>query len=298
MPVTALATASNASLSASTPLPISVIHDHDMLLHPGGPVVIGSSAFSDATPQWVDLQPFMAGRTTVTEEQWCAVMGGPAENPGFPKRQISWHDSRRFFEIFNVRYSEQFGFLTEPEWEALARGPAVNLRELMKTESVNADNFADWVNGRFENFVTALKMGATIYTDPACQEFQNVLRATGNLFGWRVFATPSGAKEDIWIAKAWERGPLPAHSGTPNAHGAFHMSGGVLEWVADVYNTILDAHSPVSLDASGARVMRGGYWYNTASYARTAYRHYEFSANRRNRFGLRVGRPVLHSENH
>ena len=274
-----------SNISASAHLPTAVIHGHDLLVYPGGLAVIGSDSdevHDSIEPQWVDMKPFLAGRTAVTEERWHEAMGKQVKRHGYPQRNISWHDSKRYVEEFNNRHEEHLRLLTEDEWEVMARGPAVNLRNQMEEEGISEGDFVDWVAGRFENFVTAININTQIYTDPENKEFQYLLKMGGELFGWRVFSTPSGRMDVLLPEGDWRAGPLPAHSGVSNPYGAYHMSGGVLEWVG---------HD--SYTEGAQQVLRGGSWASKTNLNIVAFRRLNRPDFSTINTGLRIARSIM-----
>ncbi len=78
-----------------------------------------------------------------------------------------------------------------------------------------------------------------------------------------------------------------------NGLGIYDMSGNVLEWCWDYYNTIdtsTSATGPSSASAGSRRVYRGGGWNDDTSYCSVAYRRYRGPYYRDNDVGFRVVR--------
>lgn len=83
----------------------------------------------------------------------------------------------------------------------------------------------------------------------------------------------------------------------PNAWRLYDMHGNVLEWCRDTWH---DSYEGAPTDGSaweepgtsGPRVFRGGSWYLTPQYCRSAYRYYFTPDSRDNYLGFRVVRTV------
>jgi formylglycine-generating enzyme required for sulfatase activity len=89
----------------------------------------------------------------------------------------------------------------------------------------------------------------------------------------------------------------PVGSFAPNAFGLYDMVGNVFEWVEDCY---YDSYNEAPADGSAwigsscsNRVVRGGSWYNTPEYLRSAFRNGSTAGDRRSVLGFRVARTLL-----
>ena len=74
----------------------------------------------------------------------------------------------------------------------------------------------------------------------------------------------------------------------------YGMHGNVAEWCWDCYDKDYYARSPaadpVGAEGASIRVIRGGYWFSTPRYARSANRSGDGPDDRFNGMGFRVAR--------
>jgi len=213
-----------------------------MLLCPPGEFTMGSPA-SEAGRDDDEVQhrrairrAFYLSETEVTQEAWEKLMGG---NPSYfkgaanPVELVSWNDCVRFCERAGLRLP------TEAEWEYACRAGTT---------------------------------GAY----------------AGDLASMAWFADNSG-KKPLDAAALWKRDrdnyaktvldngcqSRPVRQRKPNAWGLYDMHGNVWEWVDDhyaPYPTQGGTEEAARTAEGGARVLRGGGWYDDASFCRAAYR--------------------------
>jgi formylglycine-generating enzyme required for sulfatase activity len=76
----------------------------------------------------------------------------------------------------------------------------------------------------------------------------------------------------------------------PNELGIYDMSGNVLEWCSDWSGSPYPSgtDNPTGASTGSYRVIRGGYWYNAASYCTVSFRTYNTPSYRSYTFGFRV----------
>jgi formylglycine-generating enzyme required for sulfatase activity len=96
----------------------------------------------------------------------------------------------------------------------------------------------------------------------------------------------------------WDgRQTSPVGSFKPNEFGLFDMAGNVFQWVQDCYHDNYDGAPPDGSEWIGGncsdRVVRGGSWYLSPQFLRSAFRLRNTSDYRFVNLGFRVGRMLL-----
>lgn len=295
-----------------TSYPTRVVAGHAMVDLPGGWFVQGSAKYGpDQTrtpPYWTRLLPFSAAVSPVSEAQYRSVIGAddvrggnPKSAPELPVTRVSWEQAVAYCRAVNAAHGTQIGLLSEAQWEYTGRGPAVDLRAVVAANGIAPSGFADFVEERFENFVTAFEPGARIFMDPQDEELQRLLQTSAPLYAWCVYA-PAGplTKETSWH----DRQRLPsANWGPANGFGARLMTGGVWEWCANTYSphatyrtSYVEAPICLTSDPRSARSMRGGSCHvpnydGNLYYLRLASRIPGHPRGMGENLGFRVGAP-------
>lgn len=187
-------------------------------------------------------------------------------NPSFeqdlthPVVYVSWNDAQEYVKWLNdnAEYSEELGFKpvyrlpSEAEWEYACRAGS-------KTEFFWGSNEPEDGEG-----------------------YLNAADESG---------TPIGTKwnycfpfNDGYVATS------PVGKFKPNAWGLYDMAGNAWEWCADYYGRYdtTPQKDPTGPTSGSHRVLRGGGWYNSAKYCRSAYRNHFDPTNLYYVYGFRL----------
>ena len=234
---------------------------------------------SNVTPvHTVTLTGFYMSRTEVTQSQYQAVMGSnPASGYGvgsnYPVYHVSWYDALVFCNKLSI---------------VKGLTPAYRINNSTDTAvwgSVPTSTNATWD-------AVEVVSGSTGYRLPT--EAQWEYAAKGGNTGETFTYAGSDTVGDV----AWYRdnsGYTTHAVGTkaPNGLGLYGMSGNVLEWCWDWYGGYSSEAQTNPLGASSGtyRVLRGGNWYNSATFARSVFRINYYPNGRNNTFGFRLVRP-------
>ena len=213
----------------------------DMVQIPAGEFVMGSPSDEEGRinaegPQrTVTMSSFFMGRFPVTQTQYRAVMG---ENPSRFQSNGDHHPVEQVSWRDAVAVCEKLSELTGREYRLPSE--------------------AEWEYACRARTQTPFYFGETITT--------NVVNYNGG------FTYGSGSKGD-YRRRTTEVGRFP-----PNAFGLYDMHGNVWEWCADHwhgnYNGMpTDGTAWISSNESSFRLLRGGSWYNSPNYCRSALRY-------------------------
>ena len=172
---------------------------------------------------------------------WGKVKGASWRNPGFaqddghPVVCVSWNDATAFCEWLSGKENRRYRLPTEAEWEYACRAGS----DAAYCWGDDPDDGRGWCNGADQT-------------------------AKGQFPGLTVFTWADG-----YVFTA------PVGKFKKNAFGLFDMHGNVWEWCHDRYGDYPggDATNPTGPANGASRVVRGGSWYGSPGYCRSANRY-------------------------
>ena len=240
---------------------------------PPGAFLMGSPA-SEKGRQWYEKQHrvtitkgFYLGETEVTQGEWeKLVKPNPSAfadlGKSHPVDSVSWNECMQFIAFLNQQEgTAKYRLPTEAEWEYACRAGSR----------------------------TAFSSGPI--TLISCSEPEPALLETA----WYCYN--SG---DAFPARGFK--PRPVRTKLPNQWGLYDMHGNVQEWVLDACSqrnfwrtrvgVITDTYKDNMIDPVSRkgdhRIIRGGGWFQTGKYQRSAYRGMYKPGTRRNSLGFRI----------
>ena len=236
---------------------------------PAGTFLMGSpdterNRFSDETLHPVTLtRDFFVGKTEVTQGQWRAVMGTPmpadcgAYGAGdtYPAYCVSWAD-----------VAGAGGFLEKANAHLVSSGQAAAGRLRLPTE-------AEWERAARGGTQTRFSFGDALECDDAC-------------------GTCSSANPSAWWCGDATGAAGVAGAKAANPYGLADVHGNVWEWVQDWYGPYPSdpASDPAGPSSGTMKAYRGGGWYNTLRFVRSASRYSTLPETRAYYLGFRVAR--------
>ena len=252
----------------------------EMVVVPAGTFMMGApesevlSGPNERPVHVVSVPSFAMGVYEVTFEEWDACVAGGGCGGHQPRDEgcgnnldcAGWGQGRR--PVINVNWDEAQLYV---EWLSSRTGARYRL-----------PSEAEWEYAARAGTTTPFHTGETITTDQA------------NYNGRWLY--PSG---DVDPNGVHREQTLPVGSFGANAWGLYDMHGNVAEWVEDCWNNGY-AGAPVDGSAwlTGAcrsslvSVLRGGHFYDSASFLRAASRIWFASSNHGHYNGFRVARTL------
>jgi len=258
----------------------------EMVQIPAGTFTRGSSHRADWSaqpPHQVTLTSgFKIGKYQITQELYQAVMGinpswfhgGSGREPKAgevqnrrPVESVTWFDVVKFCN----KLSEREGLT--PVYTITGRTPAVAGYPITAVTVT-----ADWSNNG--------------YRLPTEAEWEYACRA-GTTTAWHFGDNESELENYAWY---WDNSNSRTHQvglKLPNAYGLYDMHGNVWEWCWDWRGSYSSGAQtdPRGAGSGASRVGRGGSWYDSAGYSRSAYRGSDYPYYRDSSIGLRLVRP-------
>ncbi|MDR1955468.1 MAG: SUMF1/EgtB/PvdO family nonheme iron enzyme [Treponema sp.] len=241
-------------------IPVNPVPDGFVRIN-GGTFTMGSPAseaerYNDEGPQHqVRVSSFYMGKYEVTQKEWVAVMGSnPSKWKGdnLPVEQVSWYDA---IDYCNRR----------------------SQREGLTPAYTRSGDTVTW------------NRGANGYRLPTEAEWEYACRAgttgpfnTGNNITTNQANMVGGAGSTKNVG-----------SFAPNAWGLYDMHGNVYEWCWDWFGTYTSGAQtdPAGAASGSSRVLRGGCWFYSAGYLRSANRYNITPSDRYSGYGFRLVRP-------
>jgi formylglycine-generating enzyme required for sulfatase activity len=218
------------------------------------------------------------------------TMGSPASEEGrFDKE--SQH-SVTITRAYCMKATE----VTQGEWQSvMGSNPSkfTSCGANCPVEQVSWDDAVGYANALSRREGLPECYAGSTFSGLSCKGYQLPTEA-----GWEYAARAgtTGATYGNLDSVSWYRensgsATHPVGQKQPNAWGLFDMLGNVWEWTGDWYASYAGATSdPAGAPAGSNRVLRGGSWYNTARYARAAFRDYDTPDYRYGSLGFRLVR--------
>lgn len=213
-------------------------------------------------------QGFWMGKHEITQQQWIAVRGtwpgtAPSTTYGlgdtYPAYYVSWDDTKNFITSLNAHIVSS------------GQGPL----------TVRLPSEAEWEYACRAGTQTRFYFGDSLGCAADCSDC-----AAGVM--------PGNRSDYMWYCGNNSPNGSKAVGGkTPNAFGLYDMSGNVFEWCEDDYHsnyTGAPANGSAWIGSPRAlfRMLRGGHWYYSARYCRSAFRYFYTPGSRSYYFGFRV----------
>ena len=254
----------------------------------------------DATATNISIisRPFRMSEHEITRSQFSAIMGtDPSDTDSStgtddPVQQVSWYDAIAFANKLSIEegLTPVYSVNGITDWQALSYGSIPTERD-DDWDGVTADWDADGYRLPTEMEWMWAAMGADQDAQPGA------MQDGVNVSGYdKDFAGDDGSNsidDYAWYNVNSSSTTHPVGTKLPNELGLYDMSGNVVEWNWDWYETPYPDGEETDYRgaASGSyRMSRGGGWYLIASFCEVADRGFHDPQARNNYNGLRLVR--------
>lgn len=173
---------------------------------------------------------------------------------------------------------------SERQWARDAIGWGLERRPVVLVDWNDASAFAGWVNDR---------ASAHAYRRPTEAEWEYAARA-GTATRWSFGDAENELGQYAWFSENANRRTQPVGGKGANPWGLFDMHGNVSEWVEDCFRDNLSGESAAAFSPPScfSRVLRGGPFFNSPSFLRSAFRDAGDPGYRFSYVGFRLARTL------
>ena len=215
------------------------------------------------------------------------IMGSPPGEAGRSRaREGSQHTVRITLPFYMGRYE-----VTQRQWQRLMTTDPSRFKGA--TNPVERISWHDC-----QKFISRLnelhKSGFRLPTEAEWEYACRAGTATPFHFGETILTDQANYKGTIAYGGG-KKGPdrkktLPVGSFRPNAFGLYDMHGNVYDWCSDWYGPYgVEAQTDPRGPATGSRrIARGGAWFSSPAYVRSAWRWNDAPAAKHDYYGLRI----------
>jgi formylglycine-generating enzyme required for sulfatase activity len=254
----------------------------DMVVIPSGAFLMGSPETEKGRrdnegPQLeVSIPSFLMGRYPITQAQWRAVAGMPRvkldlkPDPSYfkgddrPVEDLSWYEAVEFCDRLSAYTGRQYRLPSEAEWEYACRAGTTTPFHFGETLTTDLANCNKRSKSKWRQETTPVD-----YFEVA--NIFGLFDMHGNVFEWVQDELPDSYEGEptILISNSisvfeWGQNHLPtSYEGEPTED----MLMGIMDLTSQFFSfASLIKHEP-------HRAIRGGSWYDTPRYCRSAYRN-------------------------